>query len=84
VTDFEFDIIDELYFVTSFDQLLGNLQCDADQLKIELKQMLHKGWIKCFEERGDEIYNAFDLFDEEHTRFFYLATKTGLQKHTSL
>ncbi len=84
MTDFEFEIIDELYFVTSFEQLLANLHCNVNELKAALKQLLQKGWIKCFEERGDEIYNALELFETEYTRFFYLATKAGLQKHTSL
>ena len=85
MTDLEFDIIDELYFVQSFQTVLNELDIDPLLLKDELKALILKGWVKCFESgASDEILFSEELdFDHHYLKYHYLATKEGLLAHNS-
>lgn len=81
MTDQEFDVLDELYFVVPFSHLRQELDLEEEELKNTLQSLWKKGWIKCFlnaseEARPDEI-NLENRFSE----YFYLASKSGLLAH---
>ena len=84
MTDTEFDIIDELYFVTSFQQLADALVITPEKLSQNLQALLQQGYIKCFYPDPDtEVeYNAAN-FNQQYLRYYFLATKTGLMTHNS-
>ena len=48
MTDHEYEIIDELYFVISFEELQQRLGLDETELKQWLNSLLDLGYIKCF------------------------------------
>lgn len=82
MTDLEYDILDELYFLKSFDSLKESLDLDDDMLKRSLKSMFIKGWIRCYITPADEVfYGDIDL-DAEYDRYLYIASKKGLLAHT--
>lgn len=86
MTDLEFDILDELYFVETFENLHKKLNLDKILLKDSLKQLLNVGWIKCFSENREEIFTDltnFTNFEQKFDKYSYLATKAGLTAHNT-
>ena len=84
MSDLEFDVLDELYFVQPFDHLISELELEKSDLKEILKSMLDKGWIKCFRTMSDEVFPEDLDFENKYADYFYLATKKGLLTHNSI
>ncbi len=84
MTETEFDIIDELYFVTSFRQLANSLLLNHNELCQGLQALVRQGYIKCFYPDPDtEIeYNPAN-FNQNCPYYYFLATKAGLMLHNS-
>lgn len=83
MNDDEFDIIDELYFVTSYNDLKVGTGYSDQELKINLKNMVQKGWIKIYKSVDEESEITELNYDQDFQSFFYLASKKGLFKHNS-
>jgi hypothetical protein len=83
MTDLEFDILDELYFVTPFEQLRQTLGMDELPLKQALEALISKGWVKCFHVGSIEIVTTEMNLNDEYRHYHYLATKAGLFAHNS-
>ena len=84
MTDIEFDVLDELYFVQSFQKLSNSLNIKELEVKMVLQELLKKGWIKCFYQNKDEIVTESELdFENKYAEYAYLATKEGLLAHNS-
>ncbi|MBO3698516.1 hypothetical protein J4E76_08655 [Fabibacter sp. E12] len=81
MTDEEFDVMDELYFVQPFSHLIEELEMNATDLKSVLKGLLDRDWIKCFYNMNEEVFEDKLDFDNEFQDYYYLATKTGLLAH---
>lgn len=83
MTDEEFDIIDELYFVTAYADLKAELDISDNSLSENLSEMIKKGWVKLYSQVDREM--DFDLkdFQTNYKSYFYLASKKGLLKHNS-
>ena len=81
MTDLEYDVLDELYFVISFPQLLATLELEEEVLKEVLRTLLSKQWVKCFENQADELNTNETDFASQFKNYFYLATKAGLLAH---
>jgi DNA-binding MarR family transcriptional regulator len=83
MTDLEFEVLDQLYFVESFRKIQEELALDTETLKDVLKQMIEKGWVKCFSDHYNEVVMDTKQFEEKYTSYQYLATKEGLLAHNS-
>lgn len=81
MTEEEFDVLDELYFVQSFDFLLEELEMEAAALKTVLSALIEKGWVKCFFSMQEEALSHELQMDSKYREYFYLATKEGLMAH---
>ena len=81
MTDLEFDVLDELYFVQPYDYLLSELELEDAELKAALMQLVEKGWVKCFLSMQEEALSHELQMDEKYREYFYLATKEGLMAH---
>lgn len=81
MTEQEFDLLDELYFILSYDELMQKCDLSEQDLKSVLFQLLAKAWIKCYFPIEQEI--GFDrlLFEENFRKYYYIATKAGLIAH---
>ena len=55
MTDLEFDVLDELYFVTPYKDLVSNLDLSEKEVLQTLKQLNEKKWVKCFINESDEL-----------------------------
>jgi hypothetical protein len=83
MTDTEFDVLDELYFVQSFAALQQVLVMPEFELKDVLQGLMKKGWIKCFKSAAEELPAEEVYFENEFKNYYYLATKAGLLAHNS-
>ena len=81
MTDLEYDILDELYFVVPFQEVMKELELDELTLKGALKSMLDKGWVKCFLDASEEAVQSGIDFESKYRNYYYLASKQGLLKH---
>ena len=83
MTDEEFDIIDELYFVTAYEKLKEATDFSDSQLKKNLVQMAKKGWVRVYKSVDEE--SELDKLDmnKDFQSFFYLASKKGLFEHNT-
>ncbi|MFZ9046714.1 MAG: hypothetical protein ACO2ZZ_12715 [Cyclobacteriaceae bacterium] len=79
----EFDVLDELYFVISYDELKSNIEWSTDELVPVLSVLYKKGLIRVLFGVDDEVpveqVNLLNNFDNYH----YLASKKGLLAHNS-
>jgi hypothetical protein len=82
MTDIEFDILDELYFVTSFAELLSNLGISKEELKHNLLAMTQKNWVNYYLQLDGEQNPPIDLSANIESLYF-LASKKGLFAHNS-
>ncbi len=83
MSDLEYDVLDELYFVISFQDLAGKTDLEDEELKKILKKMLMKKWVKCLKTATEEIAEDELEFDKNALRYYYLATKAGLMAHNT-
>ncbi len=84
MTDQEFDVLDELYFVISFQDLMRNLSWSAPDLLAVLKELVEQEMVKGIDPQTEEEIelSASDL-DKKHNKILFLATKKGLMEHNS-
>jgi len=84
MSDLEYDVIDELYFVQSYGHLKETLSWDEDMLRDTLRKLLEKGWIKCYINPNQEIFEDEIDFETSYRKYYYLASKSGLFAHNSI
>ena len=82
MTNIQFEIIDELYFVISFQELLAQLNLDIELLVDELHKLHQKGWIRIYDGIDKELENHM-LINESFSKYRFLASKKGLSEHNS-
>ena len=83
MSDLEYDVLDELYFVQSYPGLLDSTGFEEDLLNKVLKKLLTKKWIRCLSNQTEEIPDEELDFEKDFRHIFYLATKEGLLAHNS-
>ncbi len=80
MTELEFDVLDELYFVLSYQQLVAACELSEQELVNTLASLYEKGWVKVLQTVDDEAPEPLELHSKFHT-YYYLATKKGLHAH---
>ena len=83
MTDQEYEIMDELYFVISFGELMDKLILEENELKVSLAALLDKQYIKCFRNVSDEIPPEHVDYENNYRNYHYLASKEGLFAHNT-
>lgn len=83
MSDTEFDLLDELYFVQTYDFIKESLKWEDELLLETLNSLYQSGMIKCLSAPDTERFDQMDLF-KEGKNLFYLATKKGLMAHNTL
>jgi hypothetical protein len=82
MSDVEFDVLDELYFVISFNALAESTQLDPEKLEEVLAVLYAKGWLKVYKSASEELLAEGSLnFKRDQGEFFFLASKAGLLAH---
>ncbi|HSI78593.1 MAG TPA: hypothetical protein VK957_22045 [Lunatimonas sp.] len=83
MSDDEFDLMDELYFLQSFAYLKEVMDWEDERLLNTLQQLYDKEWIKCYIAPDEEIFEKTSLHASGKL-YFYLATKKGLLSHNTI
>jgi len=83
MTDKEFEVLDELYFVTHYDELQKSLNFNPETLKILIISLWDKGWIRCYLGVDNELDSDSVDFENQFDKYHYLASKEGLMAHNS-
>ncbi|MEQ8583425.1 MAG: hypothetical protein RIC30_19840 [Marinoscillum sp.] len=83
MTDEEFDVLDELYFVTPFGALRETTGWTPAKLIPVLDSIYRKGWIKVMKTIDDELPEEQIDLNNHADEYFFLATKSGLLAHNS-
>ncbi|MBY0424346.1 MAG: transporter [Cytophagales bacterium] len=81
MTDEEFDLLDELYFVKRFDELKAVLPWGTEKLKSEMWGLIVKEWIKCYLDLAEIDPPSPQEFEVNYSNYQYIATKKGLLAH---
>ncbi|MCB9233800.1 MAG: hypothetical protein H6581_19240 [Bacteroidia bacterium] len=83
LNDLQFKILDSLYFVEPFDNILAEAGERESYVADELKTLIDKGMVQVMEfdaKAGDFVKSIF--YDTDDMRaYHYLATTKGLMKH---
>jgi len=81
----EFDILDELYFVTAYPDLRSTLSLTDSELCAALQALIKKGYVKIFYPDPDtELEYDEASFGTRCQEYSFLATKAGLIVHNSI
>lgn len=84
MTDEEFEVLDELYFVQSFKELMTLTNKSPQELVLILEGIYKKGWIKVMEGVDDELSREeVDFQSLAFRNYYFLVTKSGLVAHNS-
>jgi len=83
MSDLEFDILDELYFLVHYNDLKGTLGLSDEDLKPILAKMVRKNWLRCYDEPDVELDASNIDIEINFRNYYYLASKEGLKAHTS-
>lgn len=85
MNDNEFDILDELYFVTAYPDLKSTLSLNDDELCAALQALIQRGYVKILypDQDTEHEYDA-TTFGKHCQNYFFLATKAGLVVHNSI
>lgn len=83
MTNIEFDILDELYFIQSYDYLVRTLKLNDKLLKKSLRDLIERGWVTCYSSPTEELAFESNEFEKDYWNYHYLATKAGLMAHNS-
>ncbi|WP_026956628.1 hypothetical protein [Algoriphagus vanfongensis] len=78
----EFDLLDELYFVQPYTYLQDTLEWESARILTTLASLYAKGFIKCLQGPDEERFDQVDILKEGESLLF-LATKEGLLAHNT-
>lgn len=81
MSDLEFEVLDELYFVTHFSELVVALGLEDGEIKPVLAKLLKKGWLRCFADPDVELDEKDIDIEVSFRSYYYLASKEGLMAH---
>ena len=85
LNEVQFDILDNLYFVESYENVLADVDHPEPIIRDELRTMIDKGWVHVmeFDEKSGD-YLRTPIYDTDNMKeYHYLASKEGLLRHTS-
>lgn len=81
MTDIEYEIIDELYFLTSFADLKSTFNQGDVDLEEMIWRLISKGWVRMTDKNDNEIQTVESDFHRQKDQFYFIVTKSGLLAH---
>ena len=83
MNEVQFQILDAVYFVESFDNIFEEVGEPKPVLIDELRNLIDKGWLQVMEySSAQSDYVRTAIFDTDNLdQYYFLATKEGLLKH---
>ena len=84
MTDQEFTILDELYFVSSFEELQTQTGLPEPELREALHGLISMNFIRClYPDQDTEVPYDPAHFEQEGHHYYFLASKEGLLAHNT-
>ena len=83
MSDLAYELLDELYFVISFDKLITKFEGLEIETKNILIEMIKNNWVNYYKEIEGEINPEMEINNESIEKLFFLASKKGLFAHNS-
>lgn len=83
LTTLQYEILDKIYFVEPFQQIVQEVNSPVHIIADELKNMIVKRWVQVLV-YDDTIkdYVKTEIYDTDNLHnYFFLITKEGLLKH---
>lgn len=84
MTDFEFDLLDELYFVKSMQELNSLFKDQTIDISTKLWTMIEKGWVKVMDRVDNELQVTKDEYITNCHSFLFNISKKGLMAHNQI
>jgi len=81
MSDNEFDVMDQLYFVTSYNELKEVSGLEDKLIEAILWGFIKNDWVKCLKDPEVEVEVDEVAFEKNYTNYYYLASKAGLLAH---
>ena len=81
MTDIEYDILDELYFVTPYSELQEQTGFEDGELKLNLSSLIKGGLVKVYRTIDEELESEEAGLSDNYRSYYYLASKKGLFEH---
>lgn len=85
LTDIEYDILNAIYFVEPFENILAECSYPPNVVIDVLRQLIDKRYVVAmrFDEETQEYVRSFIYDADNMDAYSYLATKEGLLAHNS-
>lgn len=83
MTDIEFQILDEVYFLQPYSYLAKTLVLTDSELSAGLLSLLEKGWVRCYISPNEEVDYRHCDYKDNYWSLYFLASKKGLVAHNS-
>lgn len=84
MTDFEFDLLDELYFIKSIQELNSLFKDQTIDISAELWTMIEKGWVKVMDRADNELQVTKDEYVTNCQSLLFNISKKGLMAHNQI
>lgn len=81
MTDEEYLLLDELYFIIDFKNLAEQSEISEKRLRQLLKVFYATGWVRCFDKDGEELHMSPETMQDNLMEYQYLISKEGLFAH---
>jgi AICAR transformylase/IMP cyclohydrolase PurH len=83
LTSLQYEILDKIYFVESYKQILEEVHSPANIIADEIKNMIVKRWVQVLVyDENIKDYVKTEIYDTDNLQnYFFLITKEGLLKH---
>ena len=83
LTEIEYDILNAVYFVESFDKIIEDVKYPVNILADSLKFLIRKKFVSPmkWDEKRNEFVRSF-MYDSDNMRAYrYIITREGLEAH---
>ena len=84
MNDTEFELLDELYFMKTFEELEAIFGKTSFHLEQELWNLISKNWVKTLDSSDIEIGVTKEEFSDQKYNLRFNATKQGLIAHNQV
>ncbi len=74
----QLEILEELFFISSYDQLTQKISLGENELNRELLELFKKGKVKCYKSKTSNTEEE-NLDATKINKYYYVISKKGLQ-----
>lgn len=80
----EFEVMDELYFVISFVELMEKLDMNKSMLFDTLTSLIKEEFVRCYKNEEELDFPDIEFKIDKFEEYRFLASKKGLMEHNTI